>query len=866
MELPVHKVLAVLAAAFVLAGCGGGDHSSTNPPPPPAVATVELSHQSATLKVGDILTITAVAKDASGQALTGRTATWSSSNPSVASVSGGAVSGLAPGVAEITVSIEGKTAKATITVELPGVASITVSPQRNYVQVGSTVQLTAVLRDASGSQINGRTVVWTSSDDSKATVSASGIVTGKAPGTVTISATSDGKVGTAPVTITILPSPTITDITPGTLTPGVTATITGTNFSTVASEDTVTVAGVRVTVIAASATQLTVTLPTDMPCLPTRPALVEVLTGGGPASRLHPLQVAPQRTLAVGQNLLLLDVASAKCNELVGGSRYLVSVFNTSTVPSSRTGVDISGASVSVTAPLPRAVASYTAFLPGMPSRVSAPAIPANIAAMQRLMRAAHREHLARLESDRALLRRLGPPRHRSLQRSSRTLRSTGAAPSYTTVPTTLGATTTMKYPSRGSGCLTSTNVTAKVVYSGAHTIVLEDASGPLAGQLDADYTRFGQLFDNTLYPIEDNFGDINAADADLDNPGKVIMLFTPLVNRESAGLLGFVTLCDFFDPTDPQTPASNKTKIFYARAPLRLTPQNPNSLSFDDRPTWALTMPATIVHESKHVTAFAERWYRNATTLEESWLEEATAQIAAELYGRTYWANAGFRVNARYGDATNTGTIYCEVRNLFVPANFPQCTNYTYNVTDNFFNLEEYYAAIRDKSFLSPASVDQNIYGSAWLFVRWLTDQYGAASERTFLRSLVQEASLTGVANVRAKTGKNFDELLGNFMLSLIADDYPALTLPTDAKFVIPSWSTRDMFAGLFQDFDIPKAFPLQQDSVDFGSFTLNVPAIAGGSATYLVIRGTPTPRQLINLGSLPADSPIRIHILRAQ
>ena len=115
MELPVHKVLAVLAAAFVLAGCGGGDHSSTNPPPPPAVATVELSHQSATLKVGDILTITAVAKDASGQALTGRTATWSSSNPSVASVSGGAVSGLAPGVAEITVSIEGKTAKATIT-------------------------------------------------------------------------------------------------------------------------------------------------------------------------------------------------------------------------------------------------------------------------------------------------------------------------------------------------------------------------------------------------------------------------------------------------------------------------------------------------------------------------------------------------------------------------------------------------------------------------------------------------------------------------------------------------------------------------------------------------------------------------------
>jgi hypothetical protein len=695
-------------------------------------------------------------------------------------------------------------------------------------------------------------------------VSQTGVVTGKALGTVTISATSDGKVGTAPVTITILPTPTITDITPGTLTPGVTATITGTNFSPVASEDTVTVAGVRVTVIAASATQLTVTLPSDMPCLPTQPALVEVLTGGGPGSRLHPLQVAPQRTLGVGQALLLLDLASAKCNELVGGSRYLVSVFNTSTVPSSRAAVDITGASASAIASLPQAFASYTAFLPGSATRVGAPAIPANIAAVQSLMRAAHRDHIARLESDRALLRRLGPPRRRALITTSRIMRSPGAAPSYTTVPTTLGATTTMKYPTRGSGCLNSTNVTAKVVYSGAHTIVLEDASGPLAGQLDADFVRLGQLFDNTLYPIEDNFGDINAADADLDNPGKVIMLFTPLVNRESAGLLGFVTLCDFFDPADPQTPASNKTKIFYARAALRLTQQDPDRLSFDERPTWALTMPATLVHESKHVTAFAERWARNADVLEESWLEEATAQIASELYGRTYWVRAGFRANAEYGSESNPGTIWCEVRNLFIPGRYSLCNNFTYNVTDNFFNLENYYAAIRDKSFLSPASVDQNIYGSAWLFVRWLTDQYAGASERTFLRSLVQQASLSGVGNVQAQTGKLFDELLGNFTLSLIADDYPGV--PQDAKFVIPSWNTRNMFAGLFADFDIPKAFPLQQDSVDFGSFTLNVPAIAGGSATYLVIKGTPTPRQLINLGSPPADSPLRIHILRAQ
>jgi hypothetical protein len=435
---------------------------------------------------------------------------------------------------------------------------------------------------------------------------------------------------------------------------------------------------------------------------------------------------------------------------------------------------------------------------------------------------------------------------------------------STTTVPLTVGELTTLNYPSRNS-CGTPSTVSAKVVYAGTHSVVLEDVTGPLAGQLDADFQRFGQLFDNTLYPIEQNFGNIEALDEELDNPGRVLMLFTPKVNAEGAGLLGFVTGCDFFDPAEAGFSASNKTKIFYARTALRLTPQNPNSFSFDDRPLWSLTMPSTLVHESKHIVAFAERITRNSESFEESWLEEATAQIASELYGRTVWTGPdAWRSNTTYFSPANT--MYCEVRVVFEPTSFPECSSWTWNVSDNFFNLYDYYQDISNRSFLSPGREDASIYGSAWLFVRWLTDQYGGSDEGAFLRSLVQEGALTGVQNVEARSGRPFSELLANFMLSLIADDYPNFNPAAGARYTIPSWNTRDMFAGMSQDFNDIVRFPLDINPVNFGAFDVSIPVIAGASAAFFELSGVPPTRQLIDLGEVVNTAPIRLAIVRVQ
>jgi len=147
--------------------------------------------------------LTATARDSSGNALSGRTVTWASSNTSVATVSAsGLVTGKVAGTATITATSEGQNGTSTVTVVHPPVASVSVTPTSATVPVGSTLQLTATPKDATGSPLTGRTVTWASSNTSVATVSATGLVTGQVAGTAIITATSEGQSGTAAITVT----------------------------------------------------------------------------------------------------------------------------------------------------------------------------------------------------------------------------------------------------------------------------------------------------------------------------------------------------------------------------------------------------------------------------------------------------------------------------------------------------------------------------------------------------------------------------------------------------------------------------------------------------------------------------------------
>src|SRR5438128_3140264 len=171
-----------------------------------SVASVVVSPASANMSVGGTTQLSATPKDAAGNVLAGRLVTWTSSSSAIATVSaGGLVSGAAVGSATITATSEGQSASATITVATVPVAAVAMSPATAAVLVGATVQFTATLLDAAGNVLSGRSVTWASTGPAVATVSSTGLVTGVAPGAVTITATSEGQTGSAAVMVNSVP-------------------------------------------------------------------------------------------------------------------------------------------------------------------------------------------------------------------------------------------------------------------------------------------------------------------------------------------------------------------------------------------------------------------------------------------------------------------------------------------------------------------------------------------------------------------------------------------------------------------------------------------------------------------------------------
>lgn len=171
-------------------------------PPPAAVATITVTPDSADVLVQGTVALTATTRDASGTVLTDRPVTWQTANPAVATVSAsGVVTGLAPGVVTITAASEGQQGTGRIRVVPAPVATVTVTPASGEVPFRGTLSLSAATRDGSGNLLTGRIVTWQTSNAAVATVSSTGVVTGVLPGTVTITATSEGQQGQAQLAV-----------------------------------------------------------------------------------------------------------------------------------------------------------------------------------------------------------------------------------------------------------------------------------------------------------------------------------------------------------------------------------------------------------------------------------------------------------------------------------------------------------------------------------------------------------------------------------------------------------------------------------------------------------------------------------------
>lgn len=192
--------LAALAALATVA-CGGGDKAVTPPPPPPpTVTSVTVTPGVATLLERDSVDLRATATLSDGSSATAA-ATWSSSAPSVASVSAaGRVTAIGAGEATITATAGGKSGTATISVSRR-VATLTLDLAARAMIPGESLTLTATARFGDGSPATGKTVAWTSSAPSVASVSSAGRVTALATGAATVTATVDGLAAAAAITV-----------------------------------------------------------------------------------------------------------------------------------------------------------------------------------------------------------------------------------------------------------------------------------------------------------------------------------------------------------------------------------------------------------------------------------------------------------------------------------------------------------------------------------------------------------------------------------------------------------------------------------------------------------------------------------------
>ncbi|MGQ0646202.1 MAG: Ig-like domain-containing protein [Gemmatimonadaceae bacterium] len=160
------------------------------------VVSISMSPVGTTIvRLGNFLQVTATPRDANNNALTGRTITWSSSNPGIATVTqSGLVTAIALGSVTITAECEGRTGSIGVQVFDIPIKSVTLAPDTLPLPSGSTRQLVPIVIDSLNRPVNslaGRAVLWTSQNPAAATVSSSGVLTALAGGTARVNVTID---------------------------------------------------------------------------------------------------------------------------------------------------------------------------------------------------------------------------------------------------------------------------------------------------------------------------------------------------------------------------------------------------------------------------------------------------------------------------------------------------------------------------------------------------------------------------------------------------------------------------------------------------------------------------------------------------
>ncbi|MBC3921114.1 Ig-like domain-containing protein [Undibacterium sp. CY18W] len=202
---PLACVSAILITSLV-AGCGGGGGDPILGLPSATLSTLTVSPLTATVASGGMQQFVATATYADGASRdVTATSAWTSATPAVATVvsNTGVAKGVVSGSSVISASFGGKTASATLTVSPALLQSISLLPANPSIAVGGTQKFQAMgtYSDGTTSDITAIST-FTSASPAFATVSSTGLATGVAIGSSTITAVSGVTTATTKLTVT----------------------------------------------------------------------------------------------------------------------------------------------------------------------------------------------------------------------------------------------------------------------------------------------------------------------------------------------------------------------------------------------------------------------------------------------------------------------------------------------------------------------------------------------------------------------------------------------------------------------------------------------------------------------------------------
>jgi serine/threonine protein kinase len=181
------------------------DPAPASTPAPVTVASVRIAGVQPGLEPGSQMQLTATALDARGQAITGSTVRWSSSNDLVGRIAAdGSFTAIAPGSVTVTAQVGDVSARESINVSSASVASLAVDRSSVSLTAGQRTTLDATPRDRNDAPLS-VAVSWRSSDASVASVTPSGELTAASAGRATITATAGGASATVSVTVEAAP-------------------------------------------------------------------------------------------------------------------------------------------------------------------------------------------------------------------------------------------------------------------------------------------------------------------------------------------------------------------------------------------------------------------------------------------------------------------------------------------------------------------------------------------------------------------------------------------------------------------------------------------------------------------------------------